>query len=68
MRKVDMTAHNEPLSALDRRQLQFYQVTGPIPSIQEDPNMHAAAHMYASDRNGLFPVSNVKLFLAMADV
>jgi hypothetical protein len=56
MRKVDMAAYNEPRETLDRRQLQYYRILGVMPSVEEDPNMHAAAHLYASDRNGLFPV------------
>jgi acyl-CoA thioesterase len=56
MRKVDMTAYNKPQMTLDHRQLQYYRVLGAMPSVDEDPNMHAAAHLYASDRNGLFPV------------
>ena len=57
MRKVDMAAYNDPRGTLDRRQLQYYRVLGDMPSVAEDPNLHAAAHLYASDRNGLFPVS-----------
>lgn len=57
MRKVDMTAYNRPRETLDRRQLQYYKVIGDMPPIEEDPNLHAIAHLYASDRNGLFPVS-----------
>jgi acyl-CoA thioesterase len=58
MTKVEMAAYNEARSALDRRQLHFYKILGDIPSVQEDPNLHAAAHLYASDRNGLFPIPN----------
>jgi hypothetical protein len=54
MRKVDMTAYNDPRETLDRRQLQYYKVLGNMPAIDEDPNLHAVAHLYASDRNGLF--------------
>ena len=57
MRKVDMDKYNRHRKTLDRRQLQFYRVIGAMPSIEDDPNLHAAAHLYASDRNGLFPVS-----------
>jgi hypothetical protein len=56
MHKVDMDAHNKSLKTLDRKQLQFYKVIPPIISVYEDANLHAAAHLYASDRNGLFPV------------
>lgn len=61
MRKVNMTAYNHPRETLDRRQLQYYKVIGDMPSIEEDPNLHAIAHLYASDRNGLFPVSFFQL-------
>jgi hypothetical protein len=57
MRKVDMTAYNKPRPTLERRQLQYYRVIGAMPSIEDDANLHACAHLYASDRNGLFPVS-----------
>ena len=57
VRKVDMAAYNDPRETLDKRQLQYYRVLGAMPSVAEDPNLHAAAHLYASDRNGLFPVS-----------
>jgi hypothetical protein len=44
-------------SSLDRIQLQYYRAIGPVPSVTEDTALHAAGHLYASDRNGLFPVS-----------
>jgi hypothetical protein len=47
---------------LDKRQLQYYRVLGEMPVVEADPNLHAAAHLYASDRNGLFPV-NIQLVL-----
>jgi hypothetical protein len=59
MRKVDMAGYNGTRETLDKRQLQYYRVLGPMPPVDEDPNLHAAAHLYASDRNGLFPVSSV---------
>ncbi|KAI4726223.1 Thioesterase/thiol ester dehydrase-isomerase [Aureobasidium sp. EXF-10728] len=52
-RKVDMTTYNTSLSPFDRRQLFFYRAIGDLPP---DPNMHACAHLYASDRNSLFIV------------
>ncbi|QDS75990.1 hypothetical protein FKW77_004369 [Venturia effusa] len=64
MRKVDMAAYNHPRKTLDRRQLQYYKVIGEMPSLEEDPNLHAIAHLYASDRNGLFPIPN---FLDLGD-
>lgn len=54
-RKVDMTAYNNSLSPFDRRQLFFYRTIGDLPP---DPNIHACAHLYASDRNSLFVVAN----------
>lgn len=50
-----MTPYNAPLSAFDRRQLHFYRVLG---MLSPDPNLHACAHLYASDRNSLFIVAN----------
>lgn len=67
MRKPDMTAYNESRETLDRKQLQYYRVRGEMPSINEDPMMHAIAHLYASDRNGLFAVSLELLMRVMSD-
>jgi hypothetical protein len=61
MRKVDMAAYNDARETLDKRQLQYYRILGDMPSVDEDPNMHATAHLYASDRNGLFPVSGTSV-------
>jgi hypothetical protein len=63
MRKVDMAAYNDARETLDKRQLQYYRILGDMPSVGDDPNMHATAHLYASDRNGLFPVSSTFLRL-----
>jgi hypothetical protein len=54
-----MRAYNDPRPYLDRRQLQFYSVIGDMPSLRQDPNLHACAHLYASDRNSLFAVTNL---------
>lgn len=54
MRKVDMDAYNRPKPTLERRQLQYYRVIGDMP---DDPNLHACAHLYASDRKP-FEMSN----------
>lgn len=59
MRKVDMAAYNSTRSVVDKRQLQWYSVLGDMPSISEQPNLHACAHLYASDRNSLVLVPNV---------
>lgn len=55
MRKVAMDAYNSPRHALDRRQLMYYRAIGSLPS---DANLHACAHLYASDRNSLYIVAN----------
>jgi hypothetical protein len=55
-----MTAYNTSRPTLERRQLQYYKIIGDMPSIEDDANLHACAHLYASDRNGLFPVSLVE--------
>lgn len=55
-RKVDMDAYNNGRETLDKRHLQYYQVIGDMPKTVNDANLHACAHLYASDRNGLFPV------------
>lgn len=50
-----MTPYNKPRNVFDRRQLHFYRVLGTLPP---NPNIHACAHLYASDRNSLFIVAN----------
>jgi acyl-CoA thioesterase II len=55
MKRVDMSAYNDPREPLDRRQLIFYRPIGELPS---DLNLHVCAHLYASDRNSLFIVAN----------
>ena len=56
IRKVDMTAHNTSAAPLSYRTLALYRPLGPLPNSL--PNLHACAHLYASDKNGLFLVSN----------
>jgi acyl-CoA thioesterase len=74
IRKVDMEKYNAKRSGLDRRQLLFYTLRGSLPlptapyppkssgdgkfSLTREANMHACAHLYASDRNSLFIVPN----------
>lgn len=71
VRKADMGAYNAHRDALDRRQLTFYTLRGslPLPTAPFPPtpdkahftreaNLHACAHLYASDRNSLFIVPN----------
>jgi acyl-CoA thioesterase len=57
--KVDMAKYNNQLPLIDRRQLQYYSAVGPMPSLEEDPNLHACVHLYASDRNSLFGSANL---------
>ncbi|KAL6710345.1 hypothetical protein ACN47E_009291 [Coniothyrium glycines] len=68
IRKVDMAPYNASRHPLDRRQLAFYTLRGSLPlptapfpppatgnlHLTKDANMHACAHLYASDRNSLF--------------
>ena len=74
LRKVDMSKYNAPRIAIDRRQLTFYTLRGSLPlptapyppvspsmgktSVTREANMHACAHLYASDRNSLFIIPN----------
>lgn len=55
-RRADMTPYNVSRSAFDRRQLYYYRIIGSLPP--DDANLHACAHLYASDRNSLFIVAN----------
>jgi len=73
LRKVDMKAYNTPRQPIDRRQLIFYSLRGSLPPISNpsslnkktkkptftrEANLHAIAHLYASDRNSLFIIPN----------
>lgn len=72
LRKVDMDKYNVPRPPIDRRQLIFYSLRGSLPlptapyppsaglgvSLTRDANLHACAHLYASDRNSLFIIPN----------
>lgn len=74
IRKADMTKFNAKRKAIDRRQLLFYTLRGALPlptapyppspdrltnvALTREANMHACAHLYASDRNSLFIVPN----------
>jgi hypothetical protein len=49
-----MSSYNTHKSFDQKRNLKFYAIRGPMSSVEEDPNMHIAAHLYASDRNSLF--------------
>lgn len=56
MRRVDMSSFNASKSPTDYRQLSYYSTIGTIPPTEY--NLHACAHLYASDRNSLFLISN----------
>lgn len=72
LRKADMTKYNTSRNPLDRKQLIFYTLRGSLPvptapyppvpnsqpSLTRAANMHACAHLYASDRNSLFIIPN----------
>lgn len=72
LRKADMKEYNSIHDPLDRRQLTFYTLRGSLPlptapfpppkdgivSVTRESNLHACAHLYASDRNSLFIVPN----------
>lgn len=71
LRKVDMKRYNDVRMPLDRRQLIFYTLRGSLPlptapyppisatfSVTREANLHACAHLYASDRNSLFIIPN----------
>ena len=55
MRKADMTEYNRDRHPLERKGLIFYRGVGHLP---QDPNLHLCAHLYASDRNSLYIVTN----------
>lgn len=54
LHKPDMDPYNREKPGTDRRSLKYYSALGDMPSAENDPNMHIAAHLYASDRNSLF--------------
>lgn len=56
VRKVDMSIFNNNKQPEDWRQLSYYRCLGEVPL--DLPNLHACAHLYASDRNSLFLISN----------
>ena len=73
LRKVNMKKYNESRAPLDKRQLTFYTLRGSLPlpaapfppsggpkkmSLTREANLHACAHLYASDRNSLFIIPN----------
>lgn len=71
LRKADMKKYNETRTPIDRRQLTFYSLRGSLPlptapypppigkvSLTKEANLHAVAHLYASDRNSLYIIPN----------
>ncbi|KAF1928100.1 Thioesterase/thiol ester dehydrase-isomerase [Didymella exigua CBS 183.55] len=66
-RRTDMGKYNASRDPLERRQLTFYTLRGslPLPPLKKgkgivtrEANLHACAHLYASDRNSLFMIPN----------
>lgn len=72
VRKVDMRRYNDKQAPIDRRQLTFYTLRGSLPlasaphpppargplQLTREANLHACAHLFASDRNSLFIIPN----------
>jgi hypothetical protein len=72
IRKVDMSQYNDSRSPVDKKQLLFYSLRGALPlptapypppavgklELTREANLHACAHLYASDRNSLFIIPN----------
>lgn len=61
LRQVDMSVYNSKLNPIDRRSLAFYSLRGKIPTPKTSArnvsnNLHAIAHLFASDRNSLFVI------------
>jgi len=70
LRKLNMKAYNEYRNPIDRRRLMMYTTRGSMPQIpssilkakkpkySREVNLHAIAHIYASDRNSLFVIGD----------
>ena len=58
-KEVDLKEWNEGKAPLERRKLYFYTPIGEVPPASECPNLHAIAHLYASDRNSLYLIPNI---------
>jgi acyl-CoA thioesterase II len=56
MRRVEMSSFNKSKSPAGYRQLTYYRPIETLPPT--DYNLHACAHLYASDRNSCFIISN----------
>uniref|UniRef100_A0A060T940 ARAD1C40788p n=2 Tax=Blastobotrys adeninivorans TaxID=409370 RepID=A0A060T940_BLAAD len=58
LRKMPMKDYNHPRADVaDRRQIHYLRSHDRLP---DDPNLHIAAMLYASDRNSLFTVINLQ--------
>ncbi|KAI9742093.1 MAG: hypothetical protein M1834_000483 [Cirrosporium novae-zelandiae] len=70
IRKVDMKAYNSQIkSPAEYRQLSYYRARGSMP--EDDINLQACLHLYASDRNSLFIICHalgLDNFQAMASL
>jgi len=53
---IEMTEYNRNRTAWDRRQLFYSTIIGSIPPVSEAANLHACAHLYASDVMSLFVI------------
>lgn len=58
-KKVEMEVQHESQSPLNRRQLHYYAAIRDEQSGTRDANLDACAHLYASDRNSIFFVSQL---------
>ncbi|KAH7342813.1 thioesterase-like superfamily-domain-containing protein [Rhexocercosporidium sp. MPI-PUGE-AT-0058] len=56
LHRVDMSPFNTTLPPTSYRQLTYYTPLGSLPL--SSPNLHACAHLYASDRNSLYLIPN----------
>ena len=50
----DLSAFNARRVPHEKRTLHYYRAAGPLPSWRDDPNLHAAVHLYASDFVSMF--------------
>lgn len=58
-KKVDMHSYHQDQPPLDRKGLHYYSVIGDQAEQSADANLDACAHLYASDRNSIFTVSQI---------
>lgn len=50
----DLSAFNARRAPHEKRTLHYYRAAGLLPPRREDPNLHAAVHLYASDFVSMF--------------